>query len=150
MHSIQSLAIEAVAYDDGAQLLRAKYRGSDETVIYENVPQEVYDSLIFADSIGGKLPVTVKLTRKPAGDNFEFKGQISIGPMVTEVASSDNSDISEKEFQDNQTTDDGINPAPKDLARAASTVFMRRPVNQRGVCHRCRPSAGQPDPRDAA
>jgi hypothetical protein len=53
MHSIQSLAIEAVAYDDGAQLLRAKYRGSDETVIYENVPQEVYDSLIFADSIGG-------------------------------------------------------------------------------------------------
>ena len=31
-------------------------------------------------SISGKLPVTVKLTRKPTGDNFEFKGQISIGP----------------------------------------------------------------------
>src|SRR6202051_698074 len=59
-------------------------------------------------SLGDKLPVTVKLVRKPTGDNFEVKGQISIGQMVTEVASSDNSDISEKEFQDNQTTDDGI------------------------------------------
>src|ERR1700691_1542861 len=27
-------------------------------------------------SIGGQVAVTVKLTRKPAGDNFEFKGQI--------------------------------------------------------------------------
>src|SRR5579872_1017725 len=27
-------------------------------------------------SIGSKLPVTVKLTRKPTGENFEFKGQI--------------------------------------------------------------------------
>jgi hypothetical protein len=48
-------------------------------------------------SIGAKLPVTVKLTRKPAGDNFEFKGQISIGPNVTEVNSTDNSDLSEPE-----------------------------------------------------
>jgi hypothetical protein len=53
MHRIQSLAIESVAYDEAAQLLRAKYRGDGETVIYENVPQAVYDSLIFADSIGG-------------------------------------------------------------------------------------------------
>src|ERR1700743_3101633 len=29
-------------------------------------------------SIGGKLPVTVKLTRKPTGDSFEFKGQITL------------------------------------------------------------------------
>src|ERR1700731_1255950 len=50
-------------------------------------------------TLGDKQPVTVKLVRKPTGDNFEFKGQISIGQTVTEVASSDNSDISEKEFQ---------------------------------------------------
>ena len=46
--------------------------------------------------------MTVKLVRKPTGDTFEFKGQISVGQTVTEVASTDNSDLSEKEFQDNQ------------------------------------------------
>jgi len=52
-------------------------------------------------TIGGKLPVTVRLVRRPTGDNFEFKGQITIGQTVTEVNSSDNSDLSEKEFQEN-------------------------------------------------
>jgi hypothetical protein len=66
-------------------------------------------------SIGAKLPVTVKLTRKPAGDNFEFKGQISIGQTVAEVNSTDNSDLSEREFQESQSSDDGITPAPKDF-----------------------------------
>jgi hypothetical protein len=66
-------------------------------------------------SIGDKLPVSVKLTRKPTGDTFEFKGQISIGQTVTEVSSTDNSDLSEKEYQESQTTDDGITPAPKDF-----------------------------------
>ncbi len=64
-------------------------------------------------SISDQLPVTVKLVRKPTGDTFEFKGQISVGQTVTEVTSTDNSDLSEKEFRDNQTTDDGIAAAPK-------------------------------------
>ena len=34
---------------------------------------------------------------------------------VNEVASTDNSDLSEKEFQDSQTRDDGITAAPKDF-----------------------------------
>lgn len=70
-------------------------------------------------SIGAKLPVTVKLTRKPSGDNFEFKGQISIGPDVTEVNSTDNSDLSEREFQESQSSDDGITPAPKDFTEVS-------------------------------
>ncbi len=70
-------------------------------------------------TLGGKLPVTVKLVRKPTGDSFEFNGQISIGSNVTEVASSDNSDLSEKEFKDNQTVDDGITPAPKDFSEVS-------------------------------
>ena len=70
-------------------------------------------------SINDKLPVTVKLVRKPTGDTFEFKGQISVGQSVTEVASTDNSDLSEKEFQDNQTTDDGITAAPKDFTEVS-------------------------------
>ncbi len=49
---IQSHVIEAVAYDENAHILMARFRDSGRTVIYEDVPQEIYDSLIFADSIG--------------------------------------------------------------------------------------------------
>jgi hypothetical protein len=72
-----------------------------------------------AQSLGDKLPVTVKLVRKPTGDTFEFKGQIGVGQTVTEVTSTDNSDLSEKEFLDNQTTDDGITAAPKDFTEVS-------------------------------
>ncbi|MBA2400981.1 MAG: hypothetical protein H0V72_20210 [Bradyrhizobium sp.] len=70
-------------------------------------------------SLGDKLPVTVKLARKGSGDSYEFRGQITIGQTVTEVTSTDNSDLSEKEFQDNQTSDDGITPAPKDFTEVS-------------------------------
>jgi hypothetical protein len=50
---VQSVAIEAVAYDENARVLTARFRESGRTVIYEDVPQEVYDSLIFAHSIAG-------------------------------------------------------------------------------------------------
>ena len=66
-------------------------------------------------SVADKLPVTIKLTRKQTGDSFEFRGQITVGQTVTEVASSDNSDLSEKEFSDNQATDDGLTAQPKDF-----------------------------------
>ena len=70
-------------------------------------------------SLGDKQPVTVKLARKQSGDSFEFRGQITVGTAVTEVTSSDNSDLSEKEFLDNQTSDDGITPAPKDFTEVS-------------------------------
>jgi hypothetical protein len=70
-------------------------------------------------SLGDKLPVTVKLARKASGDGFEFRGQITIGQTVTEVTSTDNSDLSEKEFLDNQTSEDGITPAPKDFTEVS-------------------------------
>jgi hypothetical protein len=72
-----------------------------------------------AQSTGDKSPVTVKLVRKPTGDSFEFKGQISVGQTVTEVNSADNSDLSEREFLDNQASDDGITPAPKDFTEVS-------------------------------
>lgn len=68
-----------------------------------------------ASSIGEKQPVTVKLTRKVTGDTYEFRGQIAIGSKVSEVVSTDNSDLSEKEFLENQTRDDGITATPKDF-----------------------------------
>ncbi|MFZ2158851.1 MAG: hypothetical protein WAV72_22410, partial [Bradyrhizobium sp.] len=70
-------------------------------------------------SIADKLPVTVKLLRKPTGDSFDFRGQISVGQSVTEVASTENSDLSEKEFQENQTSDDGITASPKDFSEVS-------------------------------
>lgn len=70
-------------------------------------------------SLNDKLPVTVKLTRKPTADSFEFRGQITIGQAVTEVASSDNTDLSESEFQESQTTDDGVTPQPKDFTEVS-------------------------------
>lgn len=77
-------------------------------------------------SAGQKSPVTVKLTRKPTGDTFEFKGQISVGQKVNEVVSSDNSDLSEKEFTDNQAIDDGINTAPKDFTEVSPEAIAVR------------------------
>jgi hypothetical protein len=74
-------------------------------------------------SLGDKAPVAIKLLRKPTGDTFEFRGQITIGQSVTEVASTDNSDLSEKEFLDNQTSDDGITPAPKDFTDVSPEAF---------------------------
>jgi hypothetical protein len=77
-------------------------------------------------SLGDKLPVTVKLARKPTGDGFEFKGQISIGQAVTEVSSSDNSDLSEQEFKDNQSTEDSIAAAPKDFTEVSPEAVAVR------------------------
>ncbi|WOH82903.1 hypothetical protein RX327_07010 [Bradyrhizobium sp. BEA-2-5] len=68
-----------------------------------------------AQSVADKQPVTIKLNRKQTGDGFEFRGQIAVGQAVTEVTSPDNSDLSEREFLDNQTSDDGITQQPKDF-----------------------------------
>src|SRR5205814_7556176 len=38
---------------------------------------------------------------------------------VTEINSTDNSDLSEREFQENQTSDDGITASPKDFTEVS-------------------------------
>ena len=72
-----------------------------------------------AQSNGEKAPVNIKLTQKTNGDSVEFRGQIAIGQAVTEVASTDNSDISEKEYLESQSTDDGISAQPKDFTEVS-------------------------------
>jgi hypothetical protein len=52
MPYLQSAAIETIAYDEKSHVLRARFRDSGRTMVYEGVPQELYDELIFADSIG--------------------------------------------------------------------------------------------------
>jgi len=59
------------------------------------------------------------MTRRPTGDSFEFKGQVTVGQTTTSVTSSDNTDQSEKEFRDNQSTDDNIAVAPKDFTEVS-------------------------------
>lgn len=79
-----------------------------------------------AQSMVDKLPVTVKLARKPTGDSFEFKGQIGVGQTMTEVSSTDNSDLSEQEFKDNQPTDDSVAVAPKDFTSVSPEAVAVR------------------------
>jgi hypothetical protein len=50
MAYLQSNTLETIAYDENGRLLRAKFRENGRTIVFEDVPQEVYDSLIFSDS----------------------------------------------------------------------------------------------------
>ncbi|MCL2713952.1 MAG: hypothetical protein FWD68_04995 [Alphaproteobacteria bacterium] len=77
-------------------------------------------------SLGAKAPVSIQLTRKPTGETFEFRGQMTIGSEVTEVASSDNADISEKEFLNNEITGDGIVAAPTDFTEVSPEAIAVR------------------------
>lgn len=51
MPYVQSSALEQVSYDEEEHTLCATFRGTGRTYIYEEVPQEVYDCLLFADSL---------------------------------------------------------------------------------------------------
>jgi lysyl-tRNA synthetase class 2 len=52
MPYLQSSALLAVSYDESRQALRATFRDSGRTYIYEDVPQDLYDALLFAESAG--------------------------------------------------------------------------------------------------
>ncbi|HUE65413.1 MAG TPA: KTSC domain-containing protein [Rhizomicrobium sp.] len=51
MPYVQSAALEQVSYDEEAHTLCATFRETGRTYIYRCVPQEIYDSLLFADSL---------------------------------------------------------------------------------------------------
>jgi hypothetical protein len=53
MPYVQSDALEQLSYDEAAHTLYATFRQTGRTYIYEEVPQEVYDGLLFADSLAG-------------------------------------------------------------------------------------------------
>jgi hypothetical protein len=53
MPYVQSSALERVTYDEETHTLCATFRETHRTFMYEEVPQEIYDGLIFADSLGG-------------------------------------------------------------------------------------------------
>ena len=51
MPYLQSEMIETASYDEEAHLLTIKFRADGHVAVYENVPQEIYDSLLFANSV---------------------------------------------------------------------------------------------------
>jgi len=70
-------------------------------------------------SLEDKLPVTVNLTRKPNGKAVDFAGKITVGNTVSDVDSTENTDISERDFKDSQSFDDKIVSAPKDFTEVS-------------------------------
>jgi hypothetical protein len=70
-------------------------------------------------SLDSNLPVQVNLTRKPNGKAFDFTGRITIGTTTSTIASTETTDLSEKEFKEQQTTDDTITPQPADFTEVS-------------------------------
>lgn len=62
-----------------------------------------------------KLPVSVNLTRKPSGKAVDFSGSITVGKTQHAVASSEMTDMSEREFNEQQTIDDTLATSPADF-----------------------------------
>jgi hypothetical protein len=90
---------------------------TDRFVLALNVDGEKLSGT--ATSQETNLPVTVNLTRKPNGKTFDFAGRISIGNTPSVIASAETSDLSEKEFKENQTAEDTITPAPADFTEVS-------------------------------
>jgi KTSC domain-containing protein len=63
---VQSTALEQVTYDPEAHVLRATFRETGRTYAYRDVPQEVYDGLLFADSLGAYFNAHIR-------DQFDFE-----------------------------------------------------------------------------
>jgi hypothetical protein len=84
-----------------------------------------------------KLPVTIAMTRKINGKAVDFTGKITVGNTVSDVDSTENTDISDRDYTDQQSYDDKIVAAPKDFTevspeavavkvkRAAVTDFVK-------------------------
>ena len=49
---VQSSALARVSYDEATRTLYATFRESGRTYAYQNVPREIYNSLMVADSPG--------------------------------------------------------------------------------------------------
>lgn len=59
-----------------------------------------------------KLPVSVNLTRKPNGKMVDITGAIVVGKTSHAVASTEMTDMSEREYNEQQTIDDTLETSP--------------------------------------
>lgn len=70
-------------------------------------------------SFEDKQPVTVSLTRKPAGDTVSFEGKITVGNKTSQVTSTENTESDEKEFDQSQGADDDLVEAPANFTEVS-------------------------------
>jgi len=66
MAYVQSSALEQVSYDEEDRTLCATFRESGRTYIYRDVPLELYDGLLFSDSLGAYFNAHIR-------DHFPFR-----------------------------------------------------------------------------
>jgi len=96
-----------------------------------------------AQSQEAKLPVTVNLTRKATGKTFEFNGKATVGTSTSTIASSDTTDLSEKEFKDQQAAEDQIVPKPADFTEVSPEAIAVK-VKRDAVLDFARSLRGEP------
>lgn len=60
MPVLDSAALFAVHYDDKYRRLRATFRETGKTYVYENVPRAVYDALLAAPSAGAFFNASIR------------------------------------------------------------------------------------------
>lgn len=77
-------------------------------------------------TIGDKLPVAVKLTRKMVDGRYDFSGQVTVGQTTTQVESTDNADMSETEFRETRSPDSEIAASPQDFTEVSPEAIAVR------------------------
>jgi hypothetical protein len=71
-----------------------------------------------AQSQEGKQAVSVSLTRRVAGGNFNYDGTITSGSITEKIRSIDNTEMTEEEITDQFLAEPAVEPAPVDFTAA--------------------------------
>jgi hypothetical protein len=79
-----------------------------------------------SESQESKLPVTVNLARKANGKAFDFNGKITVGKSASTIASAETTDLSEREFKDQQAATDTITATPADFTEVSPEAIAVR------------------------
>jgi hypothetical protein len=66
----------------------------------------------------GKQAVSVNLTRRVAGGNFNYDGTITSGSITEKIRSADNTEMTEEEITDQFLAEPAVEPAPADFTAA--------------------------------
>src|SRR5262245_50127902 len=73
-----------------------------------------------------KLPVSVQLTRKVAGEEVSLEGTVKVGTTEYKAASTENRPISEQQFRENQPEDADLVAEPSDFTELSPGVINVR------------------------
>ena len=75
MPYVQSSALARVSYNEATHTLCATFRDSGRTYVYRDVPQDVYENLMAADSLGNYFNACIR-------DRFPFREQAEGHPTI--------------------------------------------------------------------